>query len=668
MTKSIKMILLPLIIIWLIIVVTGYYWGHQYVLIPPVVGIIRSLVLIVIGLLFFSTALGLGWLALKPFGIPFDSRINASIYSIGLGMCLMSLIVLVLGFFGFLNQAVFWSMSIVGTVTAIILLARENRRAPFTMKVVSSGLERIDYFLLAFTGITIFLGLQLTLAPPIGWDGLTTHLVFVREILDAGKLEPVPVTPGRFAGHLLFAWGMALGGDVIPQLISYGMGLLLVASVFIFTHRNFGLRIAVLAAAVFVSVEIFILNAGWPYLDVPVAFFSWMAVSSLFNWQQNRTYTRHWLILSAIFAVFASHVKLNGLFLFPVMFVGYLLGLYWNRNNLRRRLIDGIAALAFALILIFIWSAAEAGLDPGETFVSVLPPQAESVANRLPTIDNLTTKLVDYVKVLWEMTIIGQQGAVIYDGTISPLFLLLFPVLILLRNKPRAVISLIAAVLVELAAWLVFPREYYQNRHLIIAYPIFAVLTAYVIYRLDEFDFEWFSLSGFFRLLLVLIFSLQLLSTLVWWQSVNPMSYLLGMQSRDGFLAANLNSGSSPGYYDMMKVIKDKVPEESVVGMLWPEPRLYYCPGTCVRFPFAGARTVEEMLSKTADKSLTHVLVSQGGLEFYLDFYGEDEPRKKDREQFQRELSLFTNRYGQLVHNQDDSFYLFRIGLDGVGE
>jgi hypothetical protein len=668
MTKTVKMILLPIIILWVIIVITGYYWGHQFVLIPPLVGIVRSLILLVISLLFFVTALGLGRIASWPLGLSFENRFEAPIISIGLGLCVMSLLVLALGLAGFLNTPLFWLLILLGTGITIFSLVREHRRTPFTFKLKLSGLKGIDYFFLAFIGLTLLIGMQLALTPPVAWDGLTTHLVFVKGILEAGKLQPVQVTPNRFAGHMLFIWGMALGGDILPQLISYGMGLLMVAAVAVFSHRYFGIRPAILATAIFVSVEVFILNAGWPYLDIPAAFFSWLAVICLVNWQRFRSSSRFWLLLAVIFAVFASHTKLNGLFVYPVIVIGYLLGLYWNRHEMRRRIIDGVIALGAAVILSLIWSAAEAAQTPGgPASLSLIPPQAASIPNKLPTLDNLGTKLGTYAKVLWEMTIIGQQGAVIYDGAISPLFLVLVPFLFLLRNKQRVVISLMVAALAELVAWLIFPRDYYQNRHLIIAYPIFSILTAYVISRLDEFDFEWFTLSGFFRLLLVLIFSLQLLSFLVWWGSLNPLAYLLGLQSRDQYLASTLNSGSSPGYYDMMKVIDENLPEDSVVGMAWPEPRLYYCPGTCVRFPFARARSTEDMFSAAEEGGLTHILVSQLGIEYWLDFFKDREARREDRELFQSELSNFTSRYGQLIHNQDNSFYLYRLSLNGDG-
>lgn len=234
MTKTVKMILLPIIILWVIIVITGYYWGHQFVLIPPIVGLVRALILLVISLLFFITALGLGRIAGGPLGLFRENRVEALVISTGLGLCVMSLLVLALGITGLLNPTLFWLLILLGTGMAIFSLVREHRRTPFTSKLDLSGLKGIDYFFLAFIGATLLIGMQLALAPPVAWDGLTTHLVFVEEILEAGRLQPVRITPGRFVGHLLFIWGMALGGDILPQLISYGMGLLMVAAVALF--------------------------------------------------------------------------------------------------------------------------------------------------------------------------------------------------------------------------------------------------------------------------------------------------------------------------------------------------------------------------------------------------------------------------------------------------
>jgi hypothetical protein len=67
------------------------------------------------------------------------------------------------------------------------------------------------------------------------------------------------------------------------------------------------------------------------------------------------------------------------------------------------------------------------------------------------------------------------------------------------------------------------------------------------------------------------------------------------------------------------------------------------------------------MLSAAEEDGLTHVLVSQLGIEYWLDFFEDSEARTEDRDLFQSELADFTSSYGQLIHNQDDSFYLYRL-------
>jgi hypothetical protein len=662
--KSVRTILLPIIVIWIIVVITGFYWGHQYILIPPVIGFVRTVFRLGTVILIFLAALGIGWPIARLLKLNFSSRSEAFIFLEGLGLCALALLTMGLGLIGALNKVILWPLTLIVSTITIFGLWREHQRNRFHFSFDRASLSRIDYFFLAFTGIVLFLGLQLALTPPIGWDGLSTHLVFVRDILNAGDLVPVQVSPGRIAGHMLFIWAMGLGGEVLPQLLSYGVGLLVVAAVAIFANKTFGRRTAILTMAILVSVEVFIINAGWPYADVVVGLFSFLAVMALINWQFNETGTRPWLIIAAIFGVFAGHTKLNGMFIYPVLVTGTILGLYWHRGHWKTRLLDIVLAIAIAVLLSLAWTGAEnMVISDQASSIGSIPDRALNLASG-NGLERVISRAALYVRVLWEMTIIGQQGAVLYDGTISPMFLLLLPVLLLLRDKPRIIWSLIIIAIVELAAWLIFPREYYQNRHLILAYPIFSILAAYTIKRFDEFDLQWFSLSGFFRLVLVLVFALQIFSLLVWWQGINPLGYLLGLQSKDEFLSANLNGGTSPGYYSMMQQIEEELPPDSVVGVMMPEPRTYYCPVDCIRDPFSLTASLSDMTEASREANLTHILVSENGIDYWIDFYSDDSARQANWQQFETTLNQFMSTSGELRLEQDESFFLYELELD----
>jgi hypothetical protein len=663
MQKATKSILLPLLLIWLFAVIAFYYWGHQYLLIRPVISLLRSLWLIAVCLLLGLAALGLGAVLSRLLRLPYEGWGERVVYSLVLGQGAIAFLVLALGFSGLIRTTLFWIATLIIAAPTLFWLLRSRGVNREASKADVEPLERFDYLLLAFIGLILFAGLQLSLAPPIAWDGLSTHLPLVSDVLNRGALEPTELTSRPLAGHLVFVWGMALGGDILPQLISFGQGLTVIGAVWVFSRQHFGRRTAILAAAILCSVEVFIIAATWPYVDLAVGMFGLLAILSLVKWQLGET--RAWLVAATILAVFAAHTKSNGLFVYPVVLLGMLIGLWWQREELKMRLVDVAVAAGTGLVIALIWTAAETVLSvrPGGD-ITTISNTARAAAGGVTSLTDIIGRLAIYGTVAWEMTILGQQGGLVYDGTISPFFLILTPFVVILPGKPRVVWALLVAALLVFGAWLLVPKDYYQNRHLVVAYPLFSILVAYFILRLPEFDRPWFSLSGFFRIILVVVLAIQVIFLFGWLQGINPMAYLLGLQSREQFLTRNLDPGISPGYYSAMDIINTELPEGSVVGVVQPEPRLYYCQDMCITMNFPRTATAEDMARIAGEKELTHVLVSASGLRYWLDFYKSDARQFDSWSAFMAELERFTDNYAMIEHVQDESFYLYRLQLE----
>lgn len=675
MQKFSRILLLPLLLLWLFVIIAFYYWGHQYATIPVVIALIRALLqLLILGLIWLA-AFGLGaWLS-RLLRLQYRSLAETVIYSLALGAALLSLLGLGLGFAGLISGTLLWLLILLAGALALFWIFRQSKQKPFPPATKDASLQRIDFFFLFFTGLALFIGLQLALAPPIAWDGLSTHLVLTRQIVQDGFIEASQFTKQPIAGHMLFVWGMALGGETLPQLLSFSQGLIMVTAVALFSRQHFGRRTAILASAILCSVEVFIITAAWPYLDVPVGLYGFLSALALINWQlglsgSDQTPTesqnpRSWLLLAALFGVMAAHTKINGLFIYPVLGAGVLLALYWNRRAWRRILIDVALALVIALILTVLWTAAENNLTPGGgADVSQIATSTAEVAGEFATSKAGLNKIREYLIVIWEMTIIGQQGGERYDGAISPFFLILIPLLLILPHKPRVIWSLMLAGSIEFLAWLVVPKGYYQSRHLMLAYPIFSILAAYFISRLPEYDRERFSISGFFRIILVLVFALQLLFLFGWLSRFDPGSYLIGVQDRDQYLSRNLNGGTSPGYYRMMQAMNEQLPPESIVGVPWPEPRVYYCQMNCLRYPFPRNASFEAMDEIARQQGLTHILISEKGLEFWLDFTEGNPDQYRSVDRYARALEEFVGRYGELQIAEEESFYLYRLDVE----
>jgi len=667
MKRGLQSALVLLAVVWIFIVLGFYYWGHQSSLKGPVVGLGRTLGLMLISAALSIVALSGGWLLSRLLHLSYDSLAEAFIFSLGLGMGLMALLTLALGFAGLLRPLVFWAITLVWTALGLPWLYRSVQRFVNAPKPPAESLSRFDYFLLAVLGINLFAALQIALIPPIGWDALTTHLVLVREALEAQRLLAGPLLNRPLVGHCLFVWGMALGGDTMPQLISFWQSVAMAATVWVLGQRFFGQRVALLATTILFSVEVLVLTAAWPYVDLATGLFSLLAVFALVKWQVGQAESKRrrvWLAVSAVMGILAAHTKLNGLFVLPALAVGAIVGLWWQRRWIRTVAADiAVTTVASGLLASVLTLSEKALSSKATTDVTRVLGTAASVASRTLAPADLWTQAGRYLAVPWQLTILGRQGTAAFDGAITPLFLILLPLLPFLRRKERVILSLGITGLIEFGAWLLVPRGYYQSRHLIATYPLFSLLTAYVIHRLPELDRERFSLSGFFRLVLVMVLGIQTVTMIAWREIYDPLPYLLGMQSRTEYLARHLNGGWSPGYYNVMQVINDTLPQDSKVGFVAPESRVYYCQRDYVRYPFQKGGTAEEMAATAEDQGLTHLLVSWSGITYYLNFdpAADDAAQHQTWTAFSNELERFLADRAVLEYNEQDSFGLYRL-------
>lgn len=125
---------------------------------------------------------------------------------------------------------------------------------------------------LGLLGLYLAPSLITALGPPHrGWDDQVYHLALPAAYLRAGGFFPMPENffaqqPG--ATELLYAWGMALGDDVVAVLLHFGLGILTCLGLWEFARRlGFG-RAAWLAPFLFVCHYIVGEEFGWAYHDV----------------------------------------------------------------------------------------------------------------------------------------------------------------------------------------------------------------------------------------------------------------------------------------------------------------------------------------------------------------------------------------------------------------
>lgn len=230
----------------------------------------------------------------------------------------------------------------------------------------------------------------------------------------------------------LFLW-MGEVNEYFMKLISPVYMVLLVLAVWAFVGRLFG-RPAALVAAGLLATTPFVLHHGTTgFADLPLAFYSWLAVALVLVWFQ--TPQPRLLLLAAVFLGLTGWVKNEGLGLILVsgcVFPGYLAGQErsGSRETLRATLLFGGVALGVVLPWLFVRYSlgleSDLSLPP---LATVLPMTVQRV---WPIAKVVATELFAFSRVLttWNLAWYLLLLVVIFHRRALWRSLLRYPVLI----------------------------------------------------------------------------------------------------------------------------------------------------------------------------------------------------------------------------------------------
>lgn len=232
-------------------------------------------------------------------------------YSLALGWGWLVLAALVLGFLGLLSPP--------ALVTVLLLLAvvswrqalawwQDVRRWRPTLPAGSTR-RLLSLAHLPFVGL-VLLG---ALAPATAFDATWYHLYLPKLYLQAGALAYFPAhyrTLWPANVELINLWGLAVGGQPLAQLIGLSLvgGILL--GLYAATRRLVGPAAALLATLLFLSAPDVSTYAPSAYVDLPLAFFVFVAGMAWYAWFT--TGVRAWLWVGALSVGLAAGTKLLG--------------------------------------------------------------------------------------------------------------------------------------------------------------------------------------------------------------------------------------------------------------------------------------------------------------------------------------------------------------------
>ncbi|MBI4538186.1 MAG: hypothetical protein HY704_01580 [Gemmatimonadetes bacterium] len=570
-------------------------------------------------------AVALGRRLHRILSVQFPSFAEDVSFAAGTGLALIAYALYLAGSFGLVSA---WTAVIAVALPASLSLREMGgvvrdlvrRRARLKAYVTQMGWA----WRLLVAGLLVYFLLSLisSLAPPTFSDSLRHSMAVPKYYIRAGEVGFQPVFWWNVSAlsEMLFMWGMLLGSDVVPTLVSYGYAVLVCLLMLGFCRAHGSGKAGLLAVGTFVAMPVILQPMSIPKPEMPVTFYITAAVALCCYWSRNGRLA--WLALCGAFAGMAAFTKLHGLPVLPILglWVGVASVLRSGRHAgppLGNMLVFSIMAVLFALPLYGRnWLASGDpfwpfgyGLFHGDFWNATIH------ARWMAWDKGVGNDLLAFLTTPWYLTVETARFADFDDVRkfVSPHFLAFVPAVFWFwRDLPQPMRGaagwLVFALSVYYAQWVFF---YTNTDYVIYVFPLLSILAgsgASLVFRRGA----WLRAAGVLCFLSVFagVIPLALLAA-------RPFTAVVfGLEPRDSFLRSQV------WYYDDIQWLNRHLPAGSKLLYL-PLASYYYLDREYVVgaayyqgfLDYAGFEQPRELLRRLVDGGFTHVVVDAGALE-----------------------------------------------------
>jgi hypothetical protein len=257
-----------------------------------------------------AVAAALGRRALTPLALGIDDRAERLVLEIGLGLGLLSFLLLAFGALGL------WTAGPLAVLFLLLSAALAGVDLDVRRLRPSGRIDWTQALFLFPIVLAALHGFISAAAPPTDWDSLAVHLEIPRQYARLGGLQPL-----RWLAHgldpmaveMFYVPALVFKDAAMPAMISLLFQGLMAAAAWTFGRRLSSRGAALAAAALFLSQPAVVYVSGTPGTDFGVGLFAMLAFWTA--WRAVESEEGRWLILSGAFTGLAAVSKTTGIFL-----------------------------------------------------------------------------------------------------------------------------------------------------------------------------------------------------------------------------------------------------------------------------------------------------------------------------------------------------------------
>jgi 4-amino-4-deoxy-L-arabinose transferase-like glycosyltransferase len=552
---------------------------------------------------------------------------------------------------------------------------------PSARQTTSVGQRFAHGFLWTYIALALLITLISALGPAIEYDDVAYHLAGPKVYVQKHRFQALPDNPVTFMPknvEMLFALGMRLHNEVTAKLIHFLMGLLAMQAAYALGARLFSKTAGLIAVAVLTASPLFLWEMRTAHIDVGLALYVFLALHTAIVWLQRREPS--WYRLLVCLLGFSLGIKYHGLLALGAVAVIIVLHDAVVMGRPSQAVKAGFKLVLFSLAgLLIPWGLINLFLTGNPVF----PLLAELFPTRhwSPELTQLIlhqqrdagipltlAHWQEWVTAAWQL-FISEPGK--FKGNLG-LFCFLLPPLMLVQRRISLEVKLVLAFsLTYSLLWFVTAQH---ARYFLVVLPGLAavgggalaswlslwrsrpgrgcawamslLLALMAVGNLPFFDPQGSSYYGF-----------QIVTTL-------PTRYLLGLESRDDYLARHIEGYQATRFFNQLRGPKK-------LFFAWnTHPSIYYsdAPASYHFSPFAPRLFSEdpaELRQVLKRSGITHLLTAQPQQAAYLLTRPEGKFVQAHLKELHRNTATVLYEFSDEPLTQDATWYDF---LDHIGD
>lgn len=602
------------------------------------------------------SAIGLGRLFLHRTGITFLSVSEHAFFSSGIGLAIIGYLVFFLGIFHLLSSKILYILLIITSI--ISFLAWIKLRIHIKPSIIQPPQTIWDKTAAILLVVSLLAGILLVLTPETGKDALIYHLAVPKLFLNHHGIyfiEGNIFSNYPLLSEMLFIIGLFLDSDIMARSMHFVALLLILLGMYQFIrHKLTEHKFPILSLLIFYTIPSVFISSSMAYNDLFLAFHSMAAVFAFINWFDRNE--PGWLIVCGVFSGLAIASKYTALLL---PFLGCL-GILWASQ---RQLME--PQKVFRVLFLYLLVAVIVGspfyvknlIMTGNSFYPFLyeifggkgwePGQARAYDLFVQNL-GMGRELIDYILLIWNVSLHAKLDSPQFDGIIGPIFLLTLPFAFGMR---KVNISLKIFMIYSMFTFLFWAGSAQQIRYLIPIFPFLAILTGYVLsyYRRQTIIFSVLIIitAG------CLAFNGYHIAN--YFLKVRPLGIIIGTENRDTFLSRMVPS------YNIYRFANINLPGDSKIFLIYMKNLGFLCEHNFYSDSMNESYTIQKILSQSLTPARVHEELEKRGFTHIMYdtnyIYGDLSTFSPE----QKSLFLAFQKEHLLLVKNIGSFYLFSI-------